>query len=391
MNPKDTYGPAVTKARERFLALKPAHKTAVVITAVAILWVASGVFKMGGDGEPAIGEAPLPRVRVVVSESQTYTPTISLLGRTEAGQAVNVRAEVTGRVAEIVTAKGSAVTAGQVIVRLDTEDRAQRVAEAEARFTQTDIAYQAARKLAKGGLSSDLNVAQAQANLEAARAAVTRAKRDLDSTSVKAPFAGVVDQVPVEVGDYLDKAGFVVARVLDLSAVKAIAQVTERDVTAVALGEPARMRLPDGRELQGAVTYVGQSTTQATRTFPVEVTADSPGQDVPAGVTAQIVLPLEPIVGHKISRALLTLNDQGRIGVKAVDDQGLVQFHPVRIASDMTDGTWLTGLDARLKIITVGQEFVRVGEKVEPVEGELPSAMAPQASSGATPGAGTEN
>lgn len=386
MPPKDTTGPAsslehtslMAKVRARFTSLESAHKTAIIIALLTVLWMVSGVFKSAETVQVENTQTALQHVRVMLSHSEDHVPTIALMGRTEAVQAVDVRTEIPGRVAEIVTEQGAHVEDGQVLVRLDAEDRLQRLAEAKARLKQRQIAYESAAKLSKGGYSSQLSVAQAEADLEAARALVTRVEREIANTTIKAPFAGVVDLVTVDVGDYLDKAGLIAARVLDLTAIKAVGQVTEIDVTKVKEGGLATVRLPDGRQVQGVVSFVGMSSSTLTRTFPIEVTAPVIDNSVPEGLTAEIILPLEPIVGHKISPALLTLDDSGQIGVKTVTDEGVVEFHPVHIATDAVDGAWLTGLADDVRIITVGQEFVRVGEKVETIEGVLPTMQEPQ-------------
>ena len=61
---------------------------------------------------------------------------------------------------------------------------------------------------------------------------------------------------------------------------------------------------------------------------------------------------------------MLTLDDRGVIGVKAVDDEARVVFHRVRILADTPEGIWLGGLPEKLILISVGQEFVKVGQKV---------------------------
>ncbi|MCR4377603.1 MAG: efflux RND transporter periplasmic adaptor subunit [Rhodospirillales bacterium] len=382
MNLKEILIPMAKKAVVRFNGLEPAYKTAIVIALLAFVWMASGVFKSADEkdaGDPSA--SALPRVRVTTLQSQPHTPYILLMGRTQAGLAVSVRTEIPGRVLEVVAQKGQFVEAGAVLLRIDPEDRAQRLAEAKARMKQREIAYESAQKLSKGGYSSQLNVALALADLEASRALVTRVERELENAAIAAPFAGVVDAIPVEVGDYFDKAGQIAARVLDLGTIKAVAQVSESDINRVAQGGKAMIRLPDGRELEGRVSFVGMSSNALTRTFPVEVTAEVANHDVPEGVTAEIRLPMETIVGHKISPALLTLDDQGKIGVKIINAQSQVEFYPVGVASDTIDGAWLTGLPDSVRIITVGQEFVRVGETVETVEGLLDTMHKPEGNS----------
>ena len=72
-------------------------------------------------------------------------------------------------------------------------------------------------------------------------------------------------------------------------------------------------------------------------------------------------------MAQKLSPALLALDDLGQMGIRTVDADNAVQFHPVEIVADAVDGIWVTGLPAAATIITVGQELVVAGEKVEPV------------------------
>ncbi|MBF0249153.1 MAG: efflux RND transporter periplasmic adaptor subunit [Alphaproteobacteria bacterium] len=354
------------------MALKTPHKTALAIFVLSVLWMASGL--IGDDHKPAKAkraEGGPARVRVETVTGQNHTRAITVLGRTEAVRAVTVRAEVTGRVVEILADKGAWVEADQPLVRLDHEDRAQKLAEAEARLEQAEIAHQSARKLSKGGYSSQLNVAQTKADLESAHAQVTRQRRDLANTTVKAPFAGVVDDLPLEVGDYLDKEGAKAARILDLRAVIAVGQVSEMDIAHVAVGGDASIRLSDGRELSGRVTFVAKSSDAATRTFRVELAADTPDHDVAEGLTAELHIPTGEVMAHRLSPALLTLNDAGALGLKTVDDEGLVRFVAVELVADTPEGIWLSGLPQTARVISVGQEFVVAGQKVEAVHGAL--------------------
>ena len=66
--------------------------------------------------------------------------------------------------------------------------------------------------------------------------------------------------------------------------------------------------------------------------------------------------------------ALLSLNDAGIIGVKIVDDQETARFVPVQILGDEIDGIWIAGLGERARLITVGHEFVKSGQKVRAVD-----------------------
>ncbi len=70
-------------------------------------------------------------------------------------------------------------------------------------------------------------------------------------------------------------------------------------------------------------------------------------------------------MAHKISPALFSLNDEGDVGVRIVNDAGRVEYHPIRIVRDDVDGAWVTGLPEVATLITVGQELVVPGQQVE--------------------------
>jgi multidrug efflux system membrane fusion protein len=88
-------------------------------------------------------------------------------------------------------------------------------------------------------------------------------------------------------------------------------------------------------------------------------------------------------MAQKVSPALFALTDSGEIGIRTVNEQGVVEFHRIEIVSEDIDGVWVAGLPDVATLITVGQELVVPGEVVavdyEPASG-MP-ASAPESSS----------
>ena len=85
-------------------------------------------------------------------------------------------------------------------------------------------------------------------------------------------------------------------------------------------------------------------------------------------------------MAHFVTPALLSLADDGSIGLKTVDERNRVRFRPVEIIEDTPDGIWLGGLPREIRIITVGQEFVVAGQEVR--------TIAPDERGGDRPGSG---
>jgi multidrug efflux system membrane fusion protein len=70
-------------------------------------------------------------------------------------------------------------------------------------------------------------------------------------------------------------------------------------------------------------------------------------------------------MAQKVSPALFALDDAGNVGVRIVNDDRRVEYHPVQIVRDDVDGVWVTGLPEVTTLITVGQELVIPGQEVE--------------------------
>jgi multidrug efflux system membrane fusion protein len=151
---------------------------------------------------------------------------------------------------------------------------------------------------------------------------------------------------------------------VDADPVVVTGQVAERDIPDVRLGTQAVVNLLTGETVKGDVSFISRTADPDTRTFTVEITVPNPDGALRAGVTAEAQIPLEPVRVHRLSPGVLTLSDEGEIGVRTVDPDGTVRFMPVKIAMQDTDGFWVTGLPQRVTIITVGQEYVVDGQTV---------------------------
>lgn len=357
--------------------MKKSYLIAFLITAGAALWVASGM--MGGADEDA---APKPTaaqtaehgplaVQVQDSRAQTVAAKVTVTGRTEAHRRVDIKSELAGQVEAIVVEKGGVVAEGDVIARLEIRDRKARAAEARERVKQREIEFNAAKELQAKGFNSRVKLAQSSAELEAARAELKRTELDLANTEIKAPFDGVIADQMIEVGDYAE-VGKTVFTIVDLDPIEMTGFVTEKQVASIAPGAIVDIRLLDGRQAQGTLSYVAPSADPATRTFRIEAAVPNPDRAIVEGMTATLRIPMNPIKAHKISPSTLTLDDTGRVGIKAVEDDGKVIFLPVIIVADEADGMWVAGVPEALRIITVGQEYAAPGQAVKAVPAEKP-------------------
>ncbi len=347
---------------------------AVLLAVGATLWVASGQFGESGAEPPAqkppadltaLDQAPLVRVRP--SRAEQHAVIDLLRGRSEANRLVEIKSETDGRLAELPINDGTRVKAGDVIAKLSPGDRPARLAEARALLAQRKVEFDADKKLSQKGFRAETQLAASQAELEAAEAAVKIAEVELSYTTIRAPFDGVIDDRLVEIGDFIDR-GEAVARLVELDPMLIVTQVNERDIRRLSVGAPGQARLMGGATVTGTIRHISAIADEATRTFRVELEVPNPDRRIAAGMTAEIALPLSEIAAHHVSPAVLTLAENGEIGVKAVDAEGRVAFHAVSIVDTDNQGIWITGLPEEITLITVGQEYVSAGEAVRAVQ-----------------------
>ena len=352
-------------------------KIALVILVLIIIWFVSGLVT-GNDGitpadDPVVA-SELTKVRVRWVEAEDYSRQISARGRTVPNRHVTLRAEVSGRVIAVPADKGQAVEEGDIVCELAKEDREQRVLEAQAAVAQAEIDYRGALKLKEKGYQSDSAIAQANARLESARAALRLTEIHLANTRIAAPFAGFVDDRPVEVGDYMDR-NHICAEIVEMNPLKVVARLSEREVVRAEVGGKASVRLATGQLVTGKVTYLSHLAEPQTRTYEMEVTLPNPSFRLRAGVASQVMVATQVFQAHRVPASLLALGDGGELGLKIIGQDDRVDFVLIDLIGDDGEGVWVTGLPERTRIITVGQEYVSAGEQVVAEEDEtLPVA-----------------
>jgi membrane fusion protein, multidrug efflux system len=197
------------------------------------------------------------------------------------------------------------------------------------------------------------------------------ASLELAHTQVRAPFEGLVEETPVELGDFV-QPGSACATIIDLDPMLLVGRVAERDVHMLKLGTAVAGVLIDGTEVTGTLTFIGQQSDTATRTYPVEIQVPNPNFRLRSGVTTQISIPIDTVMAHRISPALLALDDEGRVGVRTLDPDNRVVFNLVKVVNDEGGAVWISGLPDTATLITVGQELVVPRQQVDVVFDALP-------------------
>jgi multidrug efflux system membrane fusion protein len=323
----------------------------------------------GAEAEPASTPeaavvAPTTAVAVVAEHSIALEVEsgVVLRGRTEAARRVEVRAETTGLVVSDPLRRGARVEAGDLLCAIDPGPRPAQLAEAEARLAEAEANNTASERLAERGYTAETTAIANRASLQAAQAMIDQARREIERLQIHAPFGGLLESDTAELGTLL-QPGSECATVIALDPIKLIGFVPETAVDKVKVDAPVGARLLTGQEVAGRVTFVSRSADPDTRTFLVEAEVPNADLSIRDGITAEIRVALEGTPAHLVPQSALTLDDAGRLGLRAVVDD-TARFMPVEVVRDAVDGVWVTGLPESLDVIVVGQDFVTDGQPV---------------------------
>ncbi|MCK5295328.1 MAG: efflux RND transporter periplasmic adaptor subunit [Alphaproteobacteria bacterium] len=348
--------------------LRSSYKAAILIVAVSVLWILSGVFAGNGDDSIANGKgAVLQEIRVRTLNAVDTASEYIVHGKTEAFRKVNIKAETSGRVVKTGVNKGENISKGDVIVKLADNDRRERKADALSLLAHRNLEYNVSKKLSKKGFNSKVKLAQATANRDAAITKLKSAKLDIKNAKITAPFDGLLETRNVEIGDFVS-VGNTVASIIALNPIKIIVEIPESYISKIKKGSIGYARLITGQLIEGVVTYISAVSNPKTRTYIIELEAPNPDFEIQDGLTLELRLTLETVKAHKISPAVLTLNKHGEIGVKTVDESDIVKFHSVKIIKQNLEGMWVSGLPENIRLITIGQECVKEGEKATAID-----------------------
>ncbi|MGP9768317.1 efflux RND transporter periplasmic adaptor subunit [Halomonas sp. AOP13-D3-9] len=356
------------------------YALASLLVLALVIWLAFGNFQRFQTSAPETSPRSDsgPRVEIAVQQSTPFIPQQIVQGQLTAERETTLRANIAGFVAEKPVAQGSRVEAGETLLVLDNDALPEQLQQARDELAVAEAEYAGARNLRQRELISQPELLRLQSALSASAASVAQLQNQLDDSRPTAPFDGVLDRVKVELGDLL-QPGEEWGQLVNDRRLKGAAWVSQQQVGDLSEGLPVTARLLNGDSLEGELTFISHRAEEATRTFYIEATLDNPAGKRLAGGSAELTITLPPRQVHTLSPALLSLNSEGQLAVKHLDENDQVQQTAVELVSADTQRAYVTGLPNQLRLITLGAGMVDTGETVTPVPVEEAIISQPQA------------
>ena len=353
-----------------------------------------GGFQGGGRGNRAGGGRQGPMtVEVGQVTRATIQQALTVVGNLIGETTVSVAPRAAGRLQDVTVRLGDRVSRGQRIAKIEDyelveqikqQEAAQEVSQATIRQRETDLA------LARTGLERSMSLfekkliakqvlddsesrhqsAQAQLDLARAQAQQSRARLDelkinLGNTIITSPVNGFISRRLVDPGASVGQNAPIV-EVVDISRVRLIANVVEKDLKQLQSGDVTRVEVDafPGETFMGRIARVSPVLDPATRTAPIEVEIPNPSYRLKPGMYARVSITLDTTKDALVVPANALVDLGGRRGVFQPLSETAV-FRAVQVGNEQGQLVEIVGgLTEGQEVITTGAGQLRDGDRI---------------------------
>jgi multidrug efflux system membrane fusion protein len=238
---------------------------------------------------------------------------------------------------------------------------------------QTELALSQKRALLRAAetrffelknLPKELELSDSYARLKSIDSTVLRLQEQLNFTKVKVPQHGWLEELNVEIGEFVDE-NKPIARLLGLQTLTLTIPIAQANIGKVSIGAEVDIDFGSMGTRKGKVGKIAATANKATRTFNVEITLDNTDAQLRAGMTAEAEVIIGEVRAVKISPAHLNVQDNGQLTVKIVNDKNRVKIVPVELVRTAGNFAFISGIEDGIILLTAGQAFLSTGELVK--------------------------
>jgi HlyD family secretion protein len=349
-----------------------------------------GGFPGGGPRQPMTVELAAVK-RANMAESLT------VVGNLIGALTVEAVPKVAGRLEAVTVRLGDRVRKGQELARVEDFEIQEQVHQAQASF---DVAAATIRqreadlRLAQTNLDRSKNLFDRQlipkqtyddtdaryqaaaAQLDLARAQYAQAQARLDelkinlgNTVISSPVSGFVGKRALDPGAWVTPNSSFIS-VVDISVVRLVANVVEKDLGRIASGMKADVAVDayPGEHFSGRIAHVAPVLDPATRTAQIEVEIENGQFRLKPGMYAKVSFTVEHKENVLVVPANAVIDSQGKKGVYLPGEGNVAKFQPVTLGMiDPAQIEITSGLTEGARVISTGAAALRDGDKIVPL------------------------
>ena len=355
-----------------------------------------GGFGGGGFGGPGGGGGFRPPMTVEMAKVQRgkISSFLKVVGNLVGEATVEVVPRTGGRVTSINVKLGDRVRRNQVVAKIEDREIVEQVNQAQAshRVAEATIRQREADlELAKTSVERSRNLygrqllpkqtlddsearysaAQAQVDLAHAQLAQSASRLqelqiNLSNTNVISPVDGFVAKRNVDPGAWVsNQAG--VASIVDISSLRLVANIVEKDLRMVSPGDPAVVEVDafPGEKFNGKIARVSPILDPATRTAPMEIEIPNANFRLKPGMYAKVTLEVESKENVLLIPKVALVDSEGQRGVYQPNAESRAAFKPIKIGiEDAERVEVLDGLNEGEMVVSTGAGALRRNDQL---------------------------
>ena len=299
------------------------RQTTIAATIVGLVLIGGAIYLFSGKSSNDRGRADRATlVETVRAEERQLDIRIEAVGSTLAKQAIDIVAQVSGPLTNILFEPGQRVAQGDVLARLEQKTEQAAVAEFRASVTEANLALKRARSLRAKKNVSAATVEERRAVALRAQAHLDQAQERLAKRTIRAPFAGQVGLKRVHVGAQVD-ANVILTTLDDLSQVEIDFAVPERFYGKIKKGQliSATSAAFPGRLFTGVVSSIDTRVGEGSRAFKVRALVPNEDGSLPAGMFMHVEVTLQSHKGVVVPEQAVIVNAEHHIIYTVVNDR----------------------------------------------------------------------
>lgn len=213
-----------------------------------------------------------PLVTTFKVKDTLFESYISIQGNVDTHENILIYPEYQGVLTTVNVKEGQRVSKGQVLAKIDDGGLSSQLAQLETQYELAKTTYERQQRLWDQQIGSEIQLLQAKTNMESTESSVKQLRSQLDKTTIRAPFSGVIDEIITEQGQVVGSGGQALMRIVSLDNMYVKAAVPESYMQSVTEGSSVKINLASiDTVVDGKISNVGNFINPTNRTFQVEV------------------------------------------------------------------------------------------------------------------------
>jgi len=244
--------------------------------------------EISGNIDPTEGK--LMHVDINKVSPAMFRHYIKLQGTVESDNNILIPARSPGTVKKIYVKRGMSVNKGKILAELDGAILENTLAELEVNLEMANTMYERQKRLWEKKIGSEIQYLQAKAGKESLEMRLAATREQYRMTKIIAPISGTVDQILIKEGEAVG-GGFGTIRIVQLSALKIKAGISEEYTGQVRVGDSVTVRIPVlNRDLISTIRSVSRVINPKNRTFPIEIGLPKDTQNIQPNMLAVLTI-----------------------------------------------------------------------------------------------------